>query len=464
MKTLASLLLLALAANADAAPSGLDPVFGTDGIAAIDAVAPYDADATARAAVLVRDGFTYLHVGSNAAGLVVSRQQTLGDIDRSWARDGAVELTSDTWELTATAAAMQSHRRLVIAGYATARDDGRVVPLLCRILGHGVPDPRMQRGGDAPPGCRFGLPSGEAHAKAADEAALALSVRADDSLLVASRAGSGAKAQLHVNSLDADGAPRAFDVFPQDPLLAQAFITLLPTQTLQFDAPLPIAGLVQDGERILLAGTVTVLDAAAAASRRDMFVMAFGMDGVPMQAFGDDDMAGLTRIGIESANEDTTIALRRAPDGGLVIAGTTLSTEGDLQPVVVRLRADGTRDTAYGEGSIALLPHSSTIGWNGLSDMVVDAEGRAVIAGSVLSTMDGHQIGVVRRRADGSLDPAFGDAGMVRFDFAPEAVDAADALDWVSSIALAWPTERVMVGGQAEGVEGEFRLARLRWF
>lgn len=457
MKAIALSLALALAAHAvgvSAAQPALDPLFGIDGVASHRVVPPHAGTDGAAAVVLLRDGFAHIHVGSTPQGLVISRQLARGAADATWgrSRNGVVTLDDARWQLTPTAAAMQTHRRLLVAGYATSRADGRVVPLLCRFLQYGTPDPAMVSTDDAPAGCRLGLPSGAAAGAERGELALALAVQTDGKILVASRSGTGPETTLHVNRLQPDGvADQSFGP-AADPLLNLAYVTLAPSGAQRFGSALPIAGIVQDGRRIMVAGSVGT---DASPERRELFVAAFMDRGMEDETFG--DAGGMARVALEAADAHA-IAFERADDGRLFLAGTVASPAAGLQAVVVRLLPNGERDATFAEGGIARLAQVGDAPWTGVSDLLVDPAGRAVLAGSVHSPDQGDQIGLLRLRPDGSPDVTFGGAGVVRFDFAPAMVDAAD---WVSSLALSWAGS-VVVGGQADDDEALFRAVRLR--
>ncbi len=92
------------------------------------------------------------------------------------------------------------------------------------------------------------------------------------------------------------------------------------------------------------------------------------------------------------------------PDGGLVVAGRS-GTERSARFAVVKLRADGTPDPAFGIGGVAHpLP-----GEGGARELAVRPDGRIVVNGRTgpLEDPDESRELVIGLRADGRRDPAF---------------------------------------------------------
>lgn len=120
----------------------------------------------------------------------------------------------------------------------------------------------------------------------------------------------------------------------------------------------------------------------------------FGADhsGKATFAFAGLGLASVAGFAIESDNK---IVLTGSDSGG---AG-----------VVVRLKADGTPDTAFG------VQGTRTVGLNGITAPVFTAEGKIVVAGSVTTT-DGttRTFAAARLTAAGALDYPFGGGGIVR--------------------------------------------------
>ena len=127
---------------------------------------------------------------------------------------------------------------------------------------------------------------------------------------------------------------------------------------------------------------------------------------------------GIVRIGLPEGSQWGT-AVAPAPDGG-VVAGGTRVIGGDFAPdersgIVVRLRADGSVDPAFGDGGTAVI-HVDP-GFQ-LTDVAVQADGAIVAAGYA---QGGRSFGpfpgvIARMTPGGELDPAFAGDGIATFE------------------------------------------------
>jgi serralysin len=117
-----------------------------------------------------------------------------------------------------------------------------------------------------------------------------------------------------------------------------------------------------------------------------------------------------------NANAAASIPAGIRGDGGNLTVnrdGSILFSRSDSDgAVLVQLNADGTLDTSFGTQGVARL--ASGLDFDGEIHAVEQANGQFVLAGA-LDTGDGYQYAVVRVNADGSLDSRFGDGGKVLF-------------------------------------------------
>ncbi|HUU82869.1 MAG TPA: hypothetical protein VM243_05125 [Phycisphaerae bacterium] len=139
--------------------------------------------------------------------------------------------------------------------------------------------------------------------------------------------------------------------------------------------------------------------------------------------FGRDGFVTTDISGSGSEEHASTIAIDR--EGRIVVAGRSGPDEDEMDSLALaRYDPDGRLDPSFGLGGIV------TTAING-SELVIDADGRIVIAGSMQSgeVPGGSDFAVARYAADGSLDPTFGRGGLVTTDFRRKAsLDAAHAL------------------------------------
>ena len=151
-----------------------------------------------------------------------------------------------------------------------------------------------------------------------------------------------------------------------------------------------------------------------------------------------------------------------AIDGGFVAAGVAADVDGDEAiSGAVRYRADGSLDDQFGDGGVVRIQGSSPGSFGSTARSVaVDARQRVVLAG-VAAGEHGHaQVGLQRLAVDGSIDPSFGDQGVVRTQAAAAeaAVPESEAHDVVID-----SSGRIVVAGMASSAQGGREFAVLRY-
>jgi len=126
-------------------------------------------------------------------------------------------------------------------------------------------------------------------------------------------------------------------------------------------------------------------------------------DGSLDDSFGQGGVLRLDTLLDASTVED----VQRLSDGRLVLVGhggSALGTDDDS--FAMRLNADGSLDTSFGNGGLALLPVSS--GVDAARELQVDAQGRLLVIGDA-DHGDNRDLFVVRLLADGQLDTSYAD-------------------------------------------------------
>ena len=137
------------------------------------------------------------------------------------------------------------------------------------------------------------------------------------------------------------------------------------------------------------------------------------------------------------------------PAGGVVAA--TLSTgDGAAKLVVVRYKADGSLDPAFGDGGVSFTP----AGEDFVSAVAVYGDGRIVVGGSVGRGNTG-AFAVTRLTPDGSLDPGFGTGGTATTQVG-QVFDGVVALEPL-------PSGGLVVAGGAPASDGNAAIALLRY-
>jgi len=125
-------------------------------------------------------------------------------------------------------------------------------------------------------------------------------------------------------------------------------------------------------------------------------------------------------------------------DGKIVVAaGTFPATFADPdEMLVVRLNPNGSPDTTF-NGTGRWVSSFGT-GERGAYDLLVQPDGRILIGGQNHGATSDYDAVLIRFRANGSLDPTFGSAGIATANFTTG--------DWISSLALQ-PDGRIVAGG-----------------
>lgn len=177
--------------------------------------------------------------------------------------------------------------------------------------------------------------------------------------------------------------------------------------------PLPPATHVEDiaidaQGRIVLAG----YEGDPASDDHNPVLARFLPDGSPDAAFGVG--IGYVRLtGIASAPVGGWMGHALAPDrdDSLLLALATDEDRDSLRAGIVRVRANGSRDMAFGSGGLLLVDLE-----NGtqLDALALQSDRRIVAAGLISHSGSGQDVFVLRALADGSLDTSFDGNGIVR--------------------------------------------------
>ncbi|MGW4122502.1 hypothetical protein [Nocardia sp. NPDC004711] len=133
-------------------------------------------------------------------------------------------------------------------------------------------------------------------------------------------------------------------------------------------------------------------------------------------------------------------------DGKIVVAGSTRDQEQGDNFVVLRYTPDGKLDNGFGtDGKVST-------DFGGRSDIaksvVVESDGKIVVAGTSSGTTTGDNIAVARYTSDGKLDPGFGVNGQVSSDLGT-------AADHGNAVAVQSDGKIVVVGSTKDPVQGD---------
>jgi uncharacterized delta-60 repeat protein len=366
--------------SAFAADGDLDPTFNGTGIVTTDNASFEEANdlviqPDGKIVVAGRAGTSSIF-GGTLLDFQVARYNPDGSLDATFGSGGIV--TTDIEEIdTLEAVALQADGKIVVTG--ATRPIGDVEQLtLVRYNADGSLDATFGSGGIVRPGLSIG-----------QEPAKDLAIQPDGKIVVAGSTYVALEEiyAFTVYRFETDGS---FDTTFGS---GGTFVT--PYTNFSTGGMVANAVALQADGRIVVAGT------GIDGSDFDFTVARYNTNGSLDTTFGSAGFAFTDIAGDYDFAQDLVIQ----PDGKLVVAGfPTVSFEGTAF-AVARYNADGSPDTAFGTGGVALTTVSGDTQAYGVA---LDAGGRIVVAGKGLAILS-----VARFDSSGVLDPAFGGTGVV---------------------------------------------------
>ncbi|WP_158633322.1 hypothetical protein [Tautonia sociabilis] len=219
---------------------------------------------------------------------------------------------------------------------------------------------------------------------------------------------------------------------------------------------------VQPDGRILVVGPVE-----RSGGQLDFGVARLMADGSPDTSFGllGRVVFGFDRGGSLAQLDDIPRAAAVQPDGRILVVGSVDDVNDENDVGVLRLLANGSLDPSFGSGGRAVigfdLGQTDADRDDDPAAVLLQPDGRVVIAAAVDLPGGDRDFGLVRLLADGGLDPGFGSGGrvVVGFNLGDQ---AARRIDLPTALALQ-PDGRIVVAGSAEapGSRSDFALLRL---
>lgn len=192
-----------------------------------------------------------------------------------------------------------------------------------------------------------------------------------------------------------------------------------------------------DGKIVLAGATLAHAELGGYAQNpQQMAVVRLNADGSPDNSFGRD---GIVEVQVQAWSGADAVAI--AGDGKILLgglSGTKVNT-GASSDAVVRLNPDGTLDPSFGSGGMAIanfLPSENTI-----AAITIDSAGGIDVAGWGAVSSPNFEDTLARYLPNGTLDPAFGNGGVV--------VWSLSNLDRAFAIATA-PGGKLVVAGSAQ--------------
>jgi uncharacterized delta-60 repeat protein len=175
----------------------------------------------------------------------------------------------------------------------------------------------------------------------------------------------------------------------------QGIATFALPEGLRFDSETPLA--LQANSQVVVAGH------SYPGADADFTVGRYNADGTSDTAFGN---AGTATFDIAGGN-DFARALAVQADGKLLVAGTSDTGNGDFDVSVIRLHADGSLDTTFGDGGKATFDFEG--GRDAAQTINAQENGTILITGSGYNRDGNEDLAALRLNPDGTLDTGFGD-------------------------------------------------------
>lgn len=209
-----------------------------------------------------------------------------------------------------------------------------------------------------------------------------------------------------------------------------------------------VAVKIQADGKILVAGTST-----PTAGTSNIILVRLSSTGVPDATFGagfDGVPTGVAMMDLGGAGDEVASALAIQSDLKIVLAGYTTQF-GTKDLIIARINEDGTLDRTFGAGTADRTPDgivalSLSGGDDEANGLVIQSDGKIVVAGTTLASDSTTNAAVARLNTDGSLDTAFGSGTS---DGTPEGVVGVSfgtGNDAANAVALQTDGKIVVVG------------------
>lgn len=376
-------------------------------------------DDSAKAMVVQADGKIIVAGTSTSTGgssnIVIERFNSDGTLDATFGADGNSDGTPDgvvnldlgTSSDDAKAVAIQADGKIVVAGNSTPTGGSSNV-VLARLDKNGKLDATFGADGNAD-----GTPDGVVQVSFGngDDAVDAIAIQQDGKIVVAgdttSNTGNGSQnmvvARVNANgSLDASFGAGTADGTPDG-------VVSLSLGAGNDEAK---AVAIQANGKIVIAGNTIGSDNSS-----NIAVARLNGDGSLDATFGvgnaDGTPDGVVAVSL-SNGDDKAKAVALQADGKILVGGVTLAADNSSNVAVARLNSDGTADASFGAGTADGTPDGSVAvsfgaGDDKLKGLVVQADGKILIAGSNTAADGSTNAVVARFNSNGALDSSFGE-------------------------------------------------------
>jgi uncharacterized delta-60 repeat protein len=333
--------------------------------------------------------------------------QTPGGAHPAAVQNGIVITPVSTVDNEANAMAIQKDGKIVVAGYSNT--DFAVV----RYNTDGTLDPAFGTGGIVKTSLRCG-----------DEHTSAIAIQPDGKIVIAGSTNNGTANDFAVIRYNENGT------------LDHAFGKngIVTTSIHAGDDNASGVAIQKDG-KIIVAGS------SNNGSDFDFALIRYNSNGTLDPAFG---KGGIVSIDIRNGDDQVSAVAIQA-DGKIVVAGYS-----NTDFALARFRENGTLDAAFGTGGKVITSIRS--GEDEASAISIQPDGKIVVAGSSNNGLN-FDFAIVRYNANGRLDPTFGKGGMVT-------TAIRDGDDKAAAVAIQADRKIVVAGSSNNGLNFDFALVR----
>ncbi|MBI3951783.1 MAG: hypothetical protein HY314_15145 [Acidobacteria bacterium] len=436
------------AAGVLASAGDLDPTFGPNANGRVT-TGFFDADDQANAVALQPNG-RIVAAGSSGSGgnadIALVRYTPKGSLDPTFGGSGQLTLTLGG-DQVATALALTSDGKIVVAGYAKSSTESNYNFFVARFKGDGNLDGTFNFFGLAI--TDFGV---------GDDFARAVAIQPDGKIVSAGQAWNGREFDFALARYNVNGTlDSSFGT-------GGKVNTSICSRCIGGSDDWAYALALQPNGKIVVAGSLV---AGSAGARNDFALVRYNANGTLDTSFGGGD--GIVTTDFVSGG-DHAAALVIQPDGKLVVAGRSTSELERIGPgnaprpellfALARYNSDGTLDASFGRyifsfpGNVGRV--TTAIGkFASALALALQADGKILAAGYRFPFPSGYaDFAVVRYNPDGTRDSIFGlGAGIVTTDFS-----ARD--DFAYAVAIGTDNKIVVAGSAFNGRNRDFALAR----
>lgn len=184
-----------------------------------------------------------------------------------------------------------------------------------------------------------------------------------------------------------------------------------------------------------------------------LFVFRYNTDGSPDLTFDFDGFAQTPEVSASGTNRKTGLVIQN--DGKIVVAGNGFFSGSGYDFCVARFNPNGSLDTTFDTDGI--VNTSTTPNWDYGSAVAIQTDGKIIVTGQSRNDADGwDQITVVRYNSDGSLDNSFDGDGKLTVTVGNRFGD-----DGGQSVAIQNDNKIVIAGFATTSTSRDFALLRL---